>query len=114
MVIWSLPRPYRAATSWRLMNATKPPWGCMRRTARAISPTGHWPRRLFPVPAKGAKRPGLAPVSRYEVLASTLLPGVELDDARLLPLELIDPNPYQSRQAFDIQSLQDLANSISE
>lgn len=66
------------------------------------------------MPAKGAKRPGLAPVSRYEVLASTLLPGVELDDARLLPLELIDPNPYQSRQAFDLQSLQDLADSISE
>lgn len=63
---------------------------------------------------KAAKRPALAPASRYEILAPTTLPGMELDDARRLPLDLIDHNPYQSRQAFDVAALQELADSIHE
>lgn len=65
-------------------------------------------------PSKSAKRPALAPASRYEVLAPSSLPGMEMQDARLLPLELIDHNPYQSRQTFDVEALQELADSIQE
>ncbi len=63
---------------------------------------------------KPTKRPALAPASRYEVLAPTNLPGMEMQDARLLPLDLIDHNPYQARQAFDVDALQELAESIRE
>lgn len=63
---------------------------------------------------KAAKRPGLAPASRYEILAPTTLPGMEMADARLLPLGLIDHNPYQARQVFDVEALQELAGSIQE
>lgn len=66
------------------------------------------------MPAKSAKRPALAPASRYEVLAPTSLPGMEMQDARLLPLDLIDHNPYQARQAFDTATLEELAESIRE
>ena len=66
------------------------------------------------MPAKSAKRPALAPASRYEVLAPTSLPGMEMQDARLLPLDLIDHNPYQARQAFDAAALEELAESIRE
>jgi ParB/RepB/Spo0J family partition protein len=41
-------------------------------------------------------------------------PGATMEDARLLPLELIDHNPYQARQTFDLESLRELADSISE
>ncbi|MEO8288787.1 MAG: ParB/RepB/Spo0J family partition protein [Chloroflexota bacterium] len=66
------------------------------------------------MPAKPAKRPALAPASRYEVLAPTSLPGMEMQDARLLPLDLIDHNPYQARQAFDASALEELAESVRE
>lgn len=66
------------------------------------------------MPAKSAKRPTLAPASRYEVLAPVSLPGVEMQDARLLPLDLIDHNPYQARQAFEATALEELAASIRE
>mgnify|MGYP000330098941 CR=1 FL=1 len=39
-------------------------------------------------------------------------PGKSMEGARLLPLDLISHNPYQSRQAFDIEALEELANSI--
>lgn len=41
-------------------------------------------------------------------------PGEALDGARLLPLDLIDPNPRQNRQAFDVQALEELADSIRQ
>jgi ParB/RepB/Spo0J family partition protein len=41
-------------------------------------------------------------------------PGTSLEGARTLPLALIDHNPYQSRQVFDLDALQELADSISE
>jgi hypothetical protein len=41
-------------------------------------------------------------------------PGTELEEARLLPLALVDPNPAQSRQVFDETSLEELAASIRE
>ncbi len=41
-------------------------------------------------------------------------PGSELPGARLLPLDLIDPNPTQSRQVFDEAALGELANSIQQ
>ncbi len=41
-------------------------------------------------------------------------PGSELVGARLLPLDLIDPNPAQSRQVFDEAALVELATSIAE
>lgn len=63
---------------------------------------------------KSAKRPALAPASRYEVLAPTSLPGMEMQDARLLPLDLIDHNPYQARQTFDVEALEELADSVRE
>ena len=44
----------------------------------------------------------------------TSTPGTEMEGARLLPLDLIDPNPYQPRQAFDTAALQELAASIRE
>jgi ParB/RepB/Spo0J family partition protein len=65
-------------------------------------------------PPKSVKRPALAPASRYEVLAPTPLPGMEMQDARLLPLDLIDHNPYQARQVFDAAALEELADSIRE
>lgn len=41
-------------------------------------------------------------------------PGTSMEGARLLPLDLVDHNPYQARQAFDVGALQELADSISE
>jgi ParB/RepB/Spo0J family partition protein len=41
-------------------------------------------------------------------------PGRTMEGARLLPLDLIDHNPYQARQAFDVEALQELADSIRE
>lgn len=41
-------------------------------------------------------------------------PGKRMEGARLLPLDLIDHNPYQARQAFDVEALQELADSIRE
>jgi len=42
------------------------------------------------------------------------LPGKTMEGARHLPLDLIDHNPYQARQAFDVEALQELADSIRE
>jgi ParB/RepB/Spo0J family partition protein len=39
---------------------------------------------------------------------------MELQDARNLPLSLIDPNQHQSRQAFDIEGLQELASTMRD
>jgi len=44
----------------------------------------------------------------------TSTPGSEMEGARLLPIELVDPNPFQPRQAFDPQALEELAASIRE
>lgn len=41
-------------------------------------------------------------------------PGKSMEGARLLPLDLIDHNPHQSRQAFDMDTLEELAGSIRE
>ena len=41
-------------------------------------------------------------------------PGTELEGARLLPLDLVDANPQQSRQVFDEAALDELAQSIRE
>jgi ParB family chromosome partitioning protein len=41
-------------------------------------------------------------------------PGSEMPDVRELPLVLIEPNPRQSRQVFDIGALQELAESIRQ
>jgi ParB/RepB/Spo0J family partition protein len=49
-----------------------------------------------------------------EVLAADGQPGTSMEGARLLPLELIDHNPYQARQAFDLDALRELAESIRE
>ncbi len=44
----------------------------------------------------------------------TSTPGTEIEGARLLPIDLIDPNPFQPRQAFDATALEELAASIRE
>jgi ParB family chromosome partitioning protein len=41
-------------------------------------------------------------------------PGTSMEDVRRLPLDLIDHNPYQARQAFDSEALDELADSIRE
>lgn len=41
-------------------------------------------------------------------------PGTTMEGGRLLPLDLIDHNPYQARQAFDVDALEELADSIRE
>jgi ParB/RepB/Spo0J family partition protein len=41
-------------------------------------------------------------------------PGTGMEGARMLPVDKIDPNPYQSRQVFDVASLRELADSIRE
>ena len=41
-------------------------------------------------------------------------PGTSLEGARLLPLDLVDHNPKQARQAFDVDSLKELADSVRE
>ncbi len=41
-------------------------------------------------------------------------PGNPMEGARLLPLDLVDHNPYQARQAFDLDALKELADSIRE
>lgn len=47
-----------------------------------------------------------------------LIPEVEPErtegDVQQIPLELIEPNPYQPRQHFDEEKLQELAQSIAE
>lgn len=47
-----------------------------------------------------------------------LIPEVEPEktegDVQRIPLELIEPNPYQPRQHFDEEKLQELAQSIAE
>ena len=49
-----------------------------------------------------------------QVLDADGKPGTSMEGARLLPLQLIDHNPYQARQAFDVSALQELADSIRE
>jgi ParB/RepB/Spo0J family partition protein len=41
-------------------------------------------------------------------------PGTSMEDVRRLPLDLIDHNPYQARQVFDSEALDELAASIRE
>ncbi len=41
-------------------------------------------------------------------------PGKTMEGARHLPLDLIDHNPYQARQVFDVEALRELADSIRE
>ena len=41
-------------------------------------------------------------------------PGMTMEGARLLPIDLVDHNPYQARQVFDVDALQELADSIRE
>jgi ParB family transcriptional regulator, chromosome partitioning protein len=38
--------------------------------------------------------------------------GATMDDIRRLPIDLLDPNPFQPRMNFDEESLRDLAESI--
>ena len=62
-----------------------------------------------------AKRPALAPVSRYEVLRpADALPGAEIENARTLPLDQIDVNPHQARQHFDEVGLAELTASVRQ
>ncbi len=39
----------------------------------------------------------------------TSTPGTEIEGARRLPIDLVDPNPFQPRQAFDATALEELA-----
>lgn len=48
------------------------------------------------------------------LLNDTTTPGQPTVGARDLPLDIIDPNPYQARQAFNMGGLQELADSIRE
>ncbi len=48
------------------------------------------------------------------LLNDTTTPGQPTVGARDLPLDVIDPNPYQARQAFNAGGLQELAESIRE
>jgi ParB/RepB/Spo0J family partition protein len=70
-------------------------------------------------PSKGSRLSGSSaarPSQRnpFRSLISTAPPGEELQNARRLPLDLIDVNPYQSRQQFDEDALEELAASIRE
>ncbi len=49
-----------------------------------------------------------------QVMGADGQPGKSMEGARLLPLDLIDHNPHQARQAFDLDTLEELANSIRE
>jgi ParB/RepB/Spo0J family partition protein len=73
------------------------------------------PKRDLSAIARGSSA-DLQPIQRGRGLTGLLSArlGVALENARLLPLDLIDPNPYQSRQAFDPHALQELADSIRE
>jgi ParB/RepB/Spo0J family partition protein len=79
------------------------------------------------MPDKTKKRPTMAEalntnagglLSLFESRALDTLreeaPGVEMPDVRELPLELIEPNPHQSRQVFDVGALEELASSIRQ
>src|SRR5438128_421590 len=63
------------------------------------------------MPAKSSKPAQRNPFRSY---ISTAQPGEELTNARQLPLELIDVNPYQARQQYDEDALEELAASIRE
>ncbi len=52
-------------------------------------------------------------ITRRDVVAPSG-PGTALQGARLLPLDLIDPNPLQARQVFNEAGLAELAASIRE
>ncbi len=52
-------------------------------------------------------------ITRRDVIAPSG-PGSALQGARLLPLDLIDPNPLQARQVFNEAGLAELATSIRE
>ncbi|MDQ6694637.1 MAG: ParB/RepB/Spo0J family partition protein [Chloroflexota bacterium] len=49
-----------------------------------------------------------------QVMDASGQPGTTMEGARLLPLDLIDHNPYQARQTFDVDALEELADSIRE
>jgi ParB/RepB/Spo0J family partition protein len=53
------------------------------------------------------------PLGGWEDIIPTA-PGVELDNARELPVALIEINPRQSRQHFDEESLAELQTSIEQ
>lgn len=63
-----------------------------------------------------AKKPALG--RGLEELLGRVASGVSsadpqaLEDVRRLPIEWVGPGPYQPRQGFDVQALEDLADSI--
>lgn len=54
------------------------------------------------------------PAGIMALLNDTAKPGEPLQGARDLPMDTIEPNPFQSRQVFHVQALEELADSIRE
>lgn len=50
--------------------------------------------------------------ARYETQADEI-PKIQKEEVRQLPINQIEPNPFQPRVKFDEEALQELANSIS-
>ena len=71
------------------------------------------PKRDLSAIAQGSSA-DLQPVQRGRGLAGLMSArsGVVLENARRLPLDLIDINPHQARQQFDENALEELAASI--
>lgn len=58
-------------------------------------------------------KPTKAPLPRWGgLLTDTTQPGDPLEGARRLPLDLVDPNPWQPRQHTDADRLQELADDV--
>ena len=73
------------------------------------------PKRDLTAIAQGSSW-DLQPIQRGRGLSGLISAhsGVALENARRLPIELIDINPYQSRQSFDADTLAELAESIRQ
>src|SRR5689334_11267886 len=79
------------------------------RQARPIrrSPPASSIWRLLLMPAKPTQR------SPFRAYVTKTLPGEDLASARLLPRDLIDPNPWQPRQHADPERLAELRADIA-
>lgn len=54
------------------------------------------------------------PAGIMALLSDTATPGEPMQGARDLPMDAVEPNPFQSRQVFNMQGLEELAESIRE
>lgn len=60
----------------------------------------------------GAKLPERKPVGYVNKQIAGDKPGQDYGDVLRIPIELVEPNPYQPRMAFDEEALEELTDSV--